>query len=261
MLYLVATPIGNLKDISLRAIETLQKVHYILCEDTRHSQILLKHYNISKPLKSFHKFSEKKWEESIIEDLKKGQEIALISDAGTPGISDPGRELIQRCHKEKLAFTLIPGPSAPIIAFVLSGIHVDRFQYIGFLSKKASERKAQLIDAYLYKGATICFESPHRIKSTLKEMEKIHPDLPIGIAREMTKLHEECIVAPPSELLNHDLKGEIVLIIQGSNERMFTNIDPKQHVQELQETFHITKQEAIKLVAQLHEKTKRSIYY
>lgn len=259
MLYLVATPIGNLKDITLRGLETLQKVHYILCEDTRRTQILLKHYNISKPLKSFHKFNEKKEENKIIEELKKEKDIALVSDAGTPGISDPGRDLIRRCQKEILPYTYIPGPSAPIGAFVLSGIS-DRFQYIGFLSKRVSERRKQLIDAYFYPGATICFESPVRVKNTLKEMEKIAPEIPVVLVREMTKIYEECIVALPSELLKHDFKGEIVLVLQGFQEKIFIHKDPKEHVEQLQQMFHLTKKEAIILVAQLQEKSKKNIY-
>jgi 16S rRNA (cytidine1402-2'-O)-methyltransferase len=141
MLYLVATPLGNLKDITLRAIETLKTCDYILCEDTRHSRFLLDEYQIDKPLKSFHQFNEKEMEDKVIADIKNGKEIGLISDAGTPGICDPGEALVQRCYAENLPFTAIPGPSAWVMALALCPFNKDHVQFVGFLPKKEEERK------------------------------------------------------------------------------------------------------------------------
>ena len=174
MLYLVSTPIGNLSDITHRAIETLKSVDYILCEDTRRSSILLKAHGITTHLKSFHKFSEKREEERVVENLKSGKSIALISDAGTPGIADPGQRLVARCRKEGISVTSLPGPSAPIVALTLSGFSMERFQFLGFLPKKTSERKQLLNSMLFYSGVSIFFESPKRIQATLKEIDTLH---------------------------------------------------------------------------------------
>lgn len=259
MLYLVATPIGNLSDITYRAVETLKSVDYILCEDTRHSAVLLKHYGIEKPLKSFHKFSEKKLEEMVLSDLKDGKSIALISDAGTPGISDPGQQLIQQCRSHNLPFTSLPGPSAPIVALSLSGFDMDRFQFLGFLSKKVSERKSSLIDAFFYPGVSIFFESPQRIHQTLNEIAKLGPDHEVAVVREITKLYEECLKGKAKDLLSCDIRGEVVLIIEGHAKVNF-RLSPVQHVEQLQEQFGLSKQEAIKLAADLRGTSKKEIY-
>ena len=213
MLHLVATPIGNLADITFRAVETLKNVDLILCEDTRTSGILLKKYDIKTPKKSFHLFNEKKMEGSIIQDLKSGKEIALISDAGTPGISDPGQRLIQRCHKEEIAVTSLPGACSPIVALTLTGFEMERFQFLGFLPKRPSKRKKALAEALAYPGATIFFESPHRIKKTLGEIAEMSPDCEIAVVREITKMYEECLLGKASDLLEKEIRGEITLIV------------------------------------------------
>ena len=260
MLFLVATPIGNLADITFRAIETLRLVDYILCEDTRRSRILLNQYEIKKPLKSFHKFNEKKIEDQVIKDLAERKKIALISDAGTPGISDPGQRLIQRCRGENLPFTAIPGPSAPILALTLSGFDANRFQFLGFLPKKASLRKKLLIEAIYFPGTTIFFESPHRIKKTLIELANYAPDQQVALAREMTKIHEECLHGTPKELSSLPIKGEYVLLIEGNKQKQYS-ISPKEHVQHLQKEFDLSKQEAIKIAANLRFISKKTIYF
>src|ERR1700733_30336 len=162
MLYVIATPIGNLSDITYRAVQTLQSCDYILCEDTRHSLALLRHYQIRKPLTSLHKFNESKKQQAIVEDLHRGQTIGLISDAGTPAISDPGSWLIQRCLEEKIRVIPIPGASALTTALSCSGLNTERFQFCGFLPKKASELKKCLQELLAYPGTTVCYESPHR---------------------------------------------------------------------------------------------------
>lgn len=266
MLYLVATPIGNLADITFRAIETLKICDYILCEDTRHSLNLLNHYEINKPLKSFHKFSEASKENSIIADLQEGKQIALISDAGTPGISDPGTRLVQACVKEGLSVIAIPGPCAAITAISSSGLETDRFQFIGFLPKKPSELKRKLKELLAYPGTTICYESPHRLLEVLQEIDAIDPKRPLVIARELTKKFEETIRGTANELHDHwkdkTVKGEIVLLISGQTAPIqdWEDLSPEAHVHYLQETFHLTRNEAIKMAAEIRGVPKRQIY-
>ncbi len=241
MLYIVSTPIGNLKDITYRAVEVLSSADYILCEDTTHSPTLLKTYNIQKPLYSYHKFNEAEKLDRIIDDLKKNMSIALISDAGTPGICDPGQRLILRCIEEGLPHTVVPGPCALVAALSLSGLSEEKFQFVGFLPKKESEIK-KLIQ---YQGITICYESPHRLLKTLTLLE----DLPVTVVREITKLYEECKKGSAKELFEHYTahppRGEIVLLITGGPTKA--------------ETIE-TEKEALKLIAKLRGVPKREIY-
>ncbi|MEI6242871.1 MAG: 16S rRNA (cytidine(1402)-2'-O)-methyltransferase [Chlamydiota bacterium] len=217
MLYLVATPIGNLEDLSYRAVRILQSCDYILCEDTRKSRTLLHHYQIHKPLVSFHKFSEKKGEKDILKDLENELDIALISDAGTPLICDPGFSLVQNCIQKKIPLSAIPGASSILHALILSGFATIPFQFLGFLSKKAKAREKSLQDALGYKGTSIFFETPHRIQKTLEALQILAPQLIIAIARELTKKFEECLRDTPQNLLSHfqkhPPKGEMILLI------------------------------------------------
>lgn len=267
MLYLVATPIGNLKDMTFRAVEILNSCDYILCEDTRHSLHLLKHYNIQKPLKSFHKFSEASKEDEIIEHLKSSQNIALISDAGTPGISDPGQRLVKRCKQEDIDVQSIPGACAAIVALSASGLNTDQFQFCGFLPKKAKEIKTVLQEILAYKGTTICYESPKRLLNILEQIQELSPERVIVVARELTKKFEEIKHASVSEQIQYwsqsEIKGEIVLLISG-NETVevidFESLSPEEHVLMLQETYSLSKMEAIKMAASLRRVPKRDIY-
>lgn len=260
MLYLIATPIGNLSDITLRALDVLRSVSYILCEDTRISRVLCHKHQIFPPLKSFHQFSERESEERVIADLKEGKEIALISDAGTPTVSDPGWHLITRCQKEEIPYTFLPGPSAPIAALVLSGLKGDRFQFRGFLSKKDSERKIELLDAFYYPGVTIFFESPNRIEETLKEIDQMSKGQQIAVVREISKIYEEVLKGTAEEILKTAIRGEIVLLIEGGKKHQ-VDLSPKEQALQLQKEFDLSKQEAIKIVAQLREVPKREIYF
>ena len=223
MLYLVSTPIGNLADFSYRAVEILKKCDYILCEDTRHSRVLLEHYGIGTPLKSYHKFNETKSLEPILADLKEGKTLALISDAGTPLISDPGQELVLHCRKEQVPVSAIPGACAAIDALVLSGLPAAPFQFIGFLPKKEKELQTALSQALIYNGTTIAYESPHRIEETLSCIAQIDPQRELCIARELTKMYEECLSGTAFMLLEHFKanapRGEIVLLISPPTER------------------------------------------
>ncbi len=265
MLYLVATPIGNLADISFRAVDTLKKCDYILCEDTRHSHILLDHYGIQTSLKSFHRFNEVSAEDAIIVDLKEGKSIALISDAGTPLISDPGHKIVMRCQNDGIAITAIPGPCAVIEALILSGFPAEQFQFIGFLPKKEKELQMTLSQALFYPGTTIAYESPHRIEETLKQIACIAPERKLSLARELTKIHEEILRGTSVELLEHfkknPLRGELVLLISPSAKNIFLEHFSLQELVEMfQKDLQLTKTEAIKLAAQMRHLSKREVY-
>jgi 16S rRNA (cytidine1402-2'-O)-methyltransferase len=264
MLYLVPTPIGNLSDITFRAIETLKACDYILCEDTRHTAILLKHYEIQKPLKSYHKFNLASQEESIIYDLKQGLNIALVSDAGTPGIADPSYELIVRCQKENLPYTSLPGACAAIVALTMSGFSSDKFQFLGFAPKTSSELKNFLIDALQYTSTSIFYETPHRLVKTLQMVYSLAKDRKLCILREISKIYEESLQGTAETLLEHFTKheprGEIVLLISGQDKKSHTDLSPKEHVLQLQNEYSLSLQEAIKMAASLRDEPKRSIY-
>lgn len=267
MLYLVATPIGNLSDITLRAIEILKSCDYILCEDTRHSQILLRHYAIHKPLKSFHKFNESACEAAVLADLSAGKNIALISDAGTPGIADPGSNLVIKCVEQGLPVTAIPGACAAIAALSCSGLPTERFQFFGFLPRKASDLKKAIQEILFYPGTTICYEAPHRLLATLRVIQNLAPDRLLVLERELTKKFEEALRGTAQDLLTHweerMVKGECILLIAGAGSEPNENwedLSPKEHVAMLQEAHGLSLQDAIKLAAEMRGVRKREIY-
>lgn len=220
MLYIVSTPIGHLADITQRAAETLANSDLILCEDTRRSRILLSHLRIRKPLRTLHKFNEKSQEKAILSDLKAGRSIALISDAGTPTLNDPGLSLIRACIAEGVPFTAIPGPCSYIQALVMSGFDTSRFQGIGFLPKGKKQKKEALLEALTYPGTTLAFESPKRLIDTLTLLHLIAPDRVLAVARELTKTFEECLRGTANELLKQyegdRVRGEVILLIRSA---------------------------------------------
>ncbi len=222
LLYLIATPIGNLADITLRALDTLRLCDYILCEDTRHSQRLLAHHQIQKPLKSYHQFNEKRRSDEVIADLKSGLNIALITDAGTPSISDPGEILVKRCLENGLPITSIPGACAAVVALTISGLATDQFQMLGFLPKKKSVLKRIIGECLAYRGTSICYESPYRVVHTLRIIEALDPARSIVLVRELTKIHEQRLQGTAPELIAHFGKnvprGEFVMLINGQAE-------------------------------------------
>ena len=219
MLYVVATPIGNLGDITLRALEVLKEVDLVAAEDTRHSGIFLKHYQIDKPLISYHQHNEAMRTAQFVERLAAGEKIALITDAGTPGISDPGARLIRECIKRGIDFTVIPGPSSILTALVGSGFSAERFFFGGFLPVKSGQRERELRAAAARDETSIYFESPYRLTKTLKAGIELLPDRQLCVARELTKKFEEFRRGTAVQLLAHyearPPKGEIVLLISG----------------------------------------------
>jgi len=222
MLYVVATPIGNLGDITLRALEILKDVDLVAAEDTRHSGILLKHYQIDKPLISYHEHNEAMRTAQLVERLAAGEKVALITDAGTPGLSDPGARLIRACIKRQLDFTIIPGPSSILTALVGSGFSAEKFFFCGFLPVKSGQRERELRSAAAREETSIYFESPYRLTKTLKASIDILQDRQLCVARELTKKFEEFRRGTAAELLahyeSHPPKGEIVLVISGRDD-------------------------------------------
>ena len=210
MLYIVATPIGNLSDITFRAVETLKKVNFIACEDTRHSKFLLDHYGIKKPLVSYHDFSEKKRAPEILEKLKAGQSVALVSDAGTPGIADPGYRLIRAEIDEGIRVEALPGPSPFLTALILSGLPMHSFVFEGFLPVKSGQKRTKLLSFRDEERTVIFYESPHRFLKTLDLMKDALGDIDIVVARELTKKFEEVVREKVSGVISHFLGKKIL---------------------------------------------------
>ena len=256
MLYVVATPIGNLQDITLRAIKVLKEVDLILAEDTRKSQILTDRYEIKTKKWSFHRFNEWDRHQKVLQLLDEGKKIALIADAGTPTICDPGKNLIWACHDKKIKVVAVPGACAFIAA--LSLFPIDQpFQFVGFLEKKG---KQQLIDILYYQGVTIAYESPHHLMTTLRWIDAIAPNIKIFIAKELTKIHEETLHGTANYLINHfnkgKIRGEYVLFVEG--DPSLINEDPATLIRELQERFDLQRKDAIVAAAKLLKISKKS---
>jgi 16S rRNA (cytidine1402-2'-O)-methyltransferase len=267
MLYIVSTPIGNLKDITLRALEVLRSCDYLLCEDTRVSEVLLRHYDLHKTMVSLHKFNEARIQERVLNDLKNGQNIALISDAGTPAISDPGEKLVQACVQEQITVFPIPGPTSVIAALSASGLPTLPFQFIGFLPRTAQEKRMILLQSLLYEGTTIAFESPERVQDTLQLLHIMHSSRQVVIAREITKYYETFYRGTVSEILltigDQTLKGEVVLLIGPDSrfkETLWKDVPIQDLVMRLEQEFGLMKKEAIKAASLLTGFEKRNLY-
>ena len=260
MLYFVGTPIGNLKDISLRALEVLKSVDEIACEDTRHSLGLLNAYQIKKPLTAYHKFNEREAGEKIIEKLKNGKNIAVITDAGMPVISDPGNILTQMLIEEGLDFTVIPGACAFVSALVLSGLDSSRFCFLGFLPQKQSER-TEFLQKYKDLDMTLIFYSaPHDVKKDVESIYKVFGDRRAVAVKEITKLYERADRFNLKDNLLGDPKGEYVLLVEGGKmENDNFNLTEKEHI-ELYLSQGFDKKEALKKVAKERGVSKSSLY-
>jgi len=216
-LYLVATPIGNREDITLRALRTLRQCDVVAAEDTRHTGQLLRHFDIHKPLLSYFKFNEAQRSEEILTRLRDGQSVALVTDAGSPGISDPGERVVQAVLKAGLRVESVPGPCALVAALTASGLPTHPFQFLGFLPLKSGARQRLLAGLTTYPGTVVCYESPHRIGRLLTELADILPNHTVAIARELTKKFEEHLRGRAAELAEASAartwKGELVVML------------------------------------------------
>ena len=261
MIYFVATPIGNLGDITLRAIETLKSCDVIFCEDTRHSLKLLNAYGIKKPLKSCHKFNEREAAEKIIAEAHEGKEIAIISDAGMPVISDPGNIVCSALKEAGVEYTVVPGANAFLSALILSAFPSDRFAFLGFLPDKSSECKA-VLESYKNLDMTLCFHcAPQDIDRTISLAYSAFGDRRACVVREITKIHEEAVSFNLSEGLPGEKRGEYVLLIEGIKqvENPLNNLSEREHILHYM-CQGLDKKEAVKRVAKDRGLSKSEIY-
>ena len=266
-LYIIATPIGNLDDITLRAIRILKEVDLIAAEDTRHTLKLLNHLEISKPLISYHRHNEEIRTEELIKELKTGKNIGLVSDAGTPGICDPGEEIIKKCIEESIKVVPIPGACAMINALITSGISTKEFIFLGFLPLNKKSRKEKLEEIKNANKTIILYEAPHKLKNTLNDLSDILQSREVVLARELTKIHEEYIRGTVKELMEKtdNLKGEMILIIEKNNKdneeelNSLNNLTLEEHYN-FYEKRGLNKKEIIKKIAKDRNVSKNEIY-
>lgn len=260
ILYLVATPIGNLSDMTYRAVEILNSVDKIYAEDTRNSIFLLKHFNINTKLESYHEFNQDVKTNDIIEELKSGLKIAVISDAGLPVISDPGYKIVKEAANQGIAISTIPGASAGISALIASGIAPMPYTFYGFLDSKKTKRINELNELKYITHTIIFYEAPHRIFETLSDMLEVFGDRYVTLARELTKTYEEYIRGNISDILKlESLKGEMVLIVEGYKDKVLDTNNPNEKIDELI-SLGYKPNEAIKEVAKLYNLDRKELY-
>lgn len=265
-LYICPTPIGNLEDITYRTLRVLNEVDLIAAEDTRHSVKLLNHFEISKPLISYHRHNEDVKSNILIEKLQKGENIALVSDAGTPGICDPGEEVIKKAIEEKIEVIPIPGACAMINALIVSGLNTSEFSFLGFLPLNKKLRKEKIEEINKSKKTIIIYEAPHKMKNTLQDLKEILKNRKIVLARELTKIHEEFIRKNIDELLDEidTMKGEMILIIEGRKDE--NNLENNLNYLSMEEHYKFyekqgyDKKEIIKKIAKDRNVSKNEIY-
>ena len=266
ILYIVSTPIGNLEDITLRALRILKEVDLIAAEDTRRTRQLLTHYAIHKPLISYHEHNERMREDPLLKELREGKNVALVTDAGTPGISDPGEPLIRRAIREKITLVPIPGAAAAMAALSVAGLPTDRFLFYGFLPAKSSARK-KLLDGLRKRPETLVFyESPRRLQALLKEAREILGNRQVAVAREITKLFEETWRGSLDEVWekigkDNEVKGEITVVMAGnSDEETVDSQTIREALQKCQNNSGVSWKEAIERVAEELRVPKREVY-
>lgn len=263
-LYLVATPIGNLEDITLRALRVLREVNLIACEDTRHTRKLLAHYDISKPTVSYHEHNERERAADLIEKLKSGLNVALVSDAGTPLVSDPGFRLVHDSIEQGIRVVPIPGPSALITALAASGMATSEFTFAGFLPARRQARRARLAALAPLESTLVFYESPHRIKETLADARAILGNRRCVVARELTKLHEQFIRGALSEIEVTETRGEIVLLIGPPTNDDLNDVEPARSIlEEIEAAMReggIDRKSALKRVARARHISKSEAY-
>ena len=264
-LYIVSTPIGNLEDITLRALKVLGSVRIIAAEDTRHTQKLLHHYDIHTPQTSYHDHNKEEKSAVLIAKLKEGHDIALVSDAGTPGISDPGYFLINRAIDENIKITPIPGPTASIAALSISGLPTDAFVFEGFLPAKKAARRKRLQELSSERRTIIMFETPRRASSSLEDISEILGDRRVVLTRELTKMFEEVIRDKVSNVMEkikgRSLKGEITIIIEGAHGEIIADTeDLKSYLEKLMKKEGLTLKDAVSRASKDLNLSKNKVY-
>jgi len=267
-LYLIATPIGNLEDITLRALRILKEVDLIACEDTRHTAKLLTRYSIGTPRESYHKFNEESRAPRLIQLLREGKNIALVSDSGTPLVSDPGYEIVSACRREGIPVVPIPGPSAAIAALIGSGLPADSFCFAGFLPARSALRKRRLEELAGVPATLIFFEAPHRILASLEDMIAVFGQRRASMARELTKIHEEFLYGTLAELLDLlrsrlSIQGEITLVVEHGEAAPVSESYPesiKEHLESVIEKTGLSRNEALKIVARQRGISRKQAY-
>ncbi|GAB6138922.1 16S rRNA (cytidine(1402)-2'-O)-methyltransferase [Halanaerobaculum tunisiense] len=266
-LYICGTPIGNLADITLRALDTLGEVDLIAAEDTRRTSKLLNYYDLDTQLTSYHEHNADTKKQKLYNKLQTGNDIALVSDAGMPGVSDPGYKLVNLLREEEMSIKVIPGPTAMTSGLVTSGLATDRFAFEGFLPRKKQKRQQYLRQLTGEERTIICYEAPHRLQKTLQDIWEILGDRQVAVCRELTKKFEEVLTSPVSELVTYyqtnKPQGEIVLVLEGgvsnSSQEEWKDLSILEHVKtEMEEG--LTKKEAIKEVAQVRDLPKSEVY-
>jgi 16S rRNA (cytidine1402-2'-O)-methyltransferase len=265
-LYVVATPIGNLEDITYRAVRVLKEADLIACEDTRHTARLLNHYGIDKPMISYHEHNEAARAEELVGKLEAGMNVAQVSDAGMPGISDPGYRVIHVAIERGVQVVPIPGPSALVAALAASGLPTDSFQFLGFLPAKSGQRRTLLESLRSAAYTIVVYEAPHRIVETMEDIvELLGEARPVVLARELTKVHEEFIRGTASHVLarvqEHELKGEMTLLIgKGAQQEQVAAKDIAQRLDEIMRERELDEKAGLKILAKERGLSKSEVY-
>ncbi len=266
-LYLVSTPIGNLEDITLRALRVLKEVDLIACEDTRHTRRLLDHFGVNKPTISYHEHNEQARAKELVDRLERGQSIAIVTDAGTPGVSDPAYRIVTTAIERGVAVIPIPGATAMIAGLVASGLPTDAFLFAGFLPQRKLARRARLEELKVERATLILYEAPHRIRATLADALEILGERDAAVARELTKLHEQFVRGKLSELLSHfesnAPRGEMTLVIAGNrddNSAQAGDVSIREQVNRLMLDGGLSRNDAIKQAARSRGLAKREAY-
>ena len=267
-LYLVATPIGNLEDITLRALRVLKEVDVIACEDTRHTRKLLDHFGISKPTVSYHEHNEQSRAQELTARLLSGASIALVTDAGTPGISDPAYRIVSAAIDAGISVIPIPGATAMIAGLIASGLPTDAFLFVGFLPAKRQARRAKLIELQSVRETIVCYEAPHRIKETLSEAREVLGNRQASLAREITKLYEQfmrgTLAEISAQLQGSEPRGEMTLVIAGASKEenltLQNNSSINDQLEQLMKDTGLSRNDAMKQLARIRGVSKKEIY-
>lgn len=267
VLYVVATPIGNLEDITIRALLVLREVSLIACEDTRQTRKLLNRHSIGTATASFHRFNEDRAVPSLLQKLRSGKDLALVSDGGTPSVSDPGFSLVRACREQRIPVVPVPGPSALLAALVGSGLPADRFSFFGFLPHRSGERRRLLESLHDRRETLVFFDSPRRVAGSLGEMAQILGDRPAAICREMTKVHEEFRLGTLAELAGQlrgsTVRGEVTLVVAGAPPPEPCSADPdtlRAEVDAEVRKHGVSRRDAVRTVALRRGLPRRDVY-